>query len=594
MHQDPVKQDRLAYSALAVTTLLYVALRASLVPWVHDECASIHWYMERGQWLPYRALWDAGNHFASSAIGALGHAIWGLSLPGSRAGSVLAFVPFAWAVYRLGLFITDRRIRWPFWLALLPCPFLLDFFALFRGYGPAVAFVCIALVAAVHYVRHRRLRHLVLLLAASAVANSFMPALVPLWVLAVGATGVDLVQRARSGAITRTARAAWLLLGLLPVLAGLLLAWEMRRRGLLYHGSTDGYIAVTVTSLCRYVVGSAHPGVVALVVALFLGATAIALHSRQWSTPLSLLVLLLWADVGMRVGMALVMGVNHLEDRTALHQVVLFITAVGLAADALPRVLAPVRLMVAAVLLFLPIRAVRTSNLDHTLLWPEQSVPTRFLAHIADLQRRSTRPLIIGAYHQLELAIPYAARLHGLDLNPPEVDAFPAGPHDVRIVDQRFLPQALHGWRQVDHAAGPGLYLLEPRRPLELPVQQRTTFSAPASGASETVVWRGSGQDKDREAMIQLRARIRSQEPFVDLRLVVEVVQGGRVVHRRVRFLSLARPRWSGEELNLMVRVPAFPLSTERRVLLTHTGDPSLTIDRGEVTLHYTDAHATR
>jgi hypothetical protein len=125
-------------------------------------------------------------------------------------------------------------------------------------------------------------------------------------------------------------------------------------------------------------------------------------------------------------------------------------------------------------------------------------------------------------------------------------------------------------------------------------VQQRTTFSAPASGASETVVWRGSGQDKDREAMIQLRARIRSQEPFVDLRLVVEVVQGGRVVHRRVRFLSLARPRWSGEELNLMVRVPAFPLSTERRVLLTHTGDPSLTIDRGEVTLHYTDAHATR
>ncbi len=163
VHQDPVKQDRLAYSALAVTTLLYVALRASLVPWVHDECASIHWYMERGQWLPYRALWDAGNHFASSAIGALGHTIWGLSLPGSRAGSVLAFVPFAWAVYRLGLFITDRRIRWPFWLALLPCPFLLDFFALFRGYGPAMAFVCLGLVAAVHYIQHRRLRHLVLL-----------------------------------------------------------------------------------------------------------------------------------------------------------------------------------------------------------------------------------------------------------------------------------------------------------------------------------------------------------------------------------------------------------------------------------------------
>ena len=49
----------------------YVIARAALVPMVHDECASVLWFVQPGEWLPYQAHWDANNHFLGSGIGAL-------------------------------------------------------------------------------------------------------------------------------------------------------------------------------------------------------------------------------------------------------------------------------------------------------------------------------------------------------------------------------------------------------------------------------------------------------------------------------------------------------------------------------------------
>ena len=581
--------DRWAFLLLATATFVYLAFRAAMVPWVHDESASLYWYLEREQWLPYVALWDAGNHFLSSAIGVLGHKLWGLSLLGSRVGSLLAFPVFAWAVFRLGAFINDRGLRRALWGALLLCPLLLDFFALFRGYGPGMAWWAVALVAGLHHASDQRPRHLVLMLGALALANFSVLALVPLWALIVVALGADLLGRTRSGGDVRTSWAAWLLLGVLPLLLGLLLAWEMRRRGLLYHGSTDGFIPVTLTSLCRYVLGSTHGVVLALVGAATLGATAIAVRARQWRGPLALLLALLWADVLLRTGMALLLGVNHAEDRTALHLVVLFLPIVALAADALPAAWATGRKVAVAALLFLPVRTVWTANLDHTLLWPEQSGPTRFLEHIAKLQRGTQRPLIIGTYNQLDMALPYAARLHGLSLNPPEVDGFPDGPHDVRIVDERFLEQAAAGWEQLDHAPGPGLYLLKPERRLRTAIYQRTTFEAPVAGQLEAEVWRDDERSQGRETLVQLRAHISSPERFLDLRLVVEGTGNDTLVYRRIRPLPLVRAHWQGEELHWVVRVPPMPAAEQRRVYFSNPLGQAVTIIPGEVKLHRTN-----
>ena len=62
-------RERLLFLSLAALAGLYVVLRAALVPWVHDECASLFWFVERGEFLPWKAHWDANNHVLSSAIG---------------------------------------------------------------------------------------------------------------------------------------------------------------------------------------------------------------------------------------------------------------------------------------------------------------------------------------------------------------------------------------------------------------------------------------------------------------------------------------------------------------------------------------------
>jgi hypothetical protein len=583
--------DRWYFLLLFLSLLAYVAFRAGLVPWVHDESTSLYWFLEREQFLPYVALWDAGNHFLSSAIGALGHKLWGLSLFGSRVGSVLAFPLYAWAVYRLGAGLHERRIRWAAWLALLGCPFLLDFFSLFRGYGLGMAFWAVALDGGLRYHAHQRTRHLLQLLAALALANFAVLSLVPVWAFIMAALAVHFVlHRKRTGSLPPTRDlAAWVLLGVLPLMLGLLLSWEMRRRGLLYHGATDGFIPVTLASLCRYVLGNAHMAVCALAAIAVAAATLVVPLRSLWKRPLAWVALVLWADVCMRIGMAWLLDVNYPEDRAALYLVPLAILLVAMAVDALPAEQRLPRRLALLALWFLPARLLYTANVDHTLLWPEQSTPTRFLSYVATMQKGKQRPMIIGAYHQLGMAIPYAARLHGIALDPPDVDGFPEGPHDVRIVDARFLEQASVGWREVDHAPGPGLHLLVPERRLRTAIFARKSFAAPDPTAEFVEVWRGDTVPGDMEVLVQLRCHISSEADFLDLRLVASADREGGQLFYRDRPLPLIRPHWQGEELHTVVRLPATPGATGRVVYFWNPGRVPVTIVPGEVKLHRTN-----
>ena len=72
-----IRSDRTPFLLLVAGVFVYVALRALLVPMVHDECASVVWYAQPVEWLPYDAHWDANNHFLSSGLGALCYRVFG-------------------------------------------------------------------------------------------------------------------------------------------------------------------------------------------------------------------------------------------------------------------------------------------------------------------------------------------------------------------------------------------------------------------------------------------------------------------------------------------------------------------------------------
>ena len=275
------QRERVGFVVLALLAGLYVVLRAALVPWVHDECASLYWFVERGEYLPFQAHWDANNHVLSSAIGTWAYQLAGLGLFVSRIGSVLAFVVYAWASYHLGRPVQDDIVRWCLWAALLLCPFVIEFFSLFRGYGLEVAFWLVAIEGMLRLTEAWRTRHLVHLLVALFLANAAVLALLPLWALVVASLGVFFVRS--WNVLSTPARlqqvVAYMLLGVVPLLLGVAIAFELRAQGLLYHGSTEGFRAVTVSSLMYYVFHAEGMGVHLFVMLVAVLATlAVVVH----------------------------------------------------------------------------------------------------------------------------------------------------------------------------------------------------------------------------------------------------------------------------------------------------------------------------
>lgn len=579
------RTERSLFIGLFIVLWAYVVLRALSVPWVHDECTSIYWFLERETFLPYVALWDAGNHFLSSAIGILGHKLWGLSLFGSRVGSVLAYPLFAWVAYRIGNMLKDRLVRWSLWSALLFCPFLFEFFSLFRGYGIGMAFFLVAMDGAIRYRSERQTRHLVQLLLGLALADFAVLSLVPLWALVVALLAVDLGMNWRTTRSIEVRKVLlWITLGVLPLLFGVLLSWEMRRRGLLYHGSPEGFVPVTLASLCSFVLGSVHPLVLVTTGATVVGATAALFLRATWRGPLAVVATLLWADVCMRITMALLLDVNYPEDRAALHLVILATLVSAFALDATVE-RRPMFRFAALILLVLPARSLSTANLDHTVLWPEQSVPRGFLEIIAR-EQGAGRPLTIGAYNQLTLAIPYGARLQDLSLNPPDVEDFPSAPNDFRIVDGRHLAEALPDYRVVDHAPGPGLHLLQRAEPIRLDEPLWTPFAVQESDAERVELWRDSDDPVNGDRFLAIEFAVTCDVAFVDLRILLEQKSGDTMLSGEILRLAAGGPLCSGASRQVLLRLPNQPDATSRVVYFWNPYNEAITSITGRWRVH--------
>ncbi len=205
------------------------------------------------------------------------------------------------------------------------------------------------------------------------------------------------------------------------------------------------------------------------------------------------------------------------------------------------------------------------------MLWPEQSVPSRFVLKADRLQRQLGRPILVGGYHQLSLAWPVQSRLCGVQPMSLQTEDFPNGNHDLRIVDGRFMQEALPGYNVIDSADGPGLWMLERTMRLQ-PEGTWHTSSAARSGNDEFFelaqppdsLLRGTAN------MLELTVPVRLSTVPPDLSIVLEVndAQGGKRFYRAVALGTIA-PQWSMDTLHQAYALPAMPAAT-RSVLYVY------------------------
>ncbi len=431
-------KERAVFALLALLAIAYVVLRAWAVPFVNDEARAFYMYVHSGSFLPFRATWDAANHPLLSALAQVSWRVGGTAPLALRIWSVLAFVAYAWYVWRMGAWLKIRLVRWCFWTAFLACPLLLDFFALFRGYGLAMGLLAVALFHAARFIREERRPDLLLALAAMALAGSAMLSLVIVWAAVLVALAYTVI-RGRNAAV-RAARVGWcLMLGVLPLLLAAAFLWGLKSRDLLYSGTDAGFFEGTVRSLSIFVIGTAGRAW-RLVICLAVAAAAVlALWPSQGQRSMReelarTAAFLLIADVLGREFLFLTTHALFPIDRGALHLLPLSIVLVACAVDRLAGK-RPLLAFAALPLLFLPLRSITTANLDSTLIWGDNSIPEHFHVLVEEHQRASDLPLIVAGSGLIRDAWDLGSAVRGSRSIPLDSVGFPQAECDLLIID---------------------------------------------------------------------------------------------------------------------------------------------------------------
>lgn len=140
-------------------TFLFITYKAVVVPITHDEVASALYYPDLNFWeIVSLSNGDQNNHILNSLLTKWSVSLFGLKLWAVRLPSVLSFLLYAYAVFKLLNLLLPKYSRF-FLVGVLLfvlSPYLVDFFALSRGYGMAVALTTLSVYHLVKGVKYKR------------------------------------------------------------------------------------------------------------------------------------------------------------------------------------------------------------------------------------------------------------------------------------------------------------------------------------------------------------------------------------------------------------------------------------------------------
>lgn len=564
------RRERFLFTIAAATTFIYLLARAAFVPICHDEVRTFQQFTITGRFLPFVAHWDAANHPLCTLLGWVSYKVFGPGVLSLRLFSVFSFILFAVYLFRCGNWIGDRMIRWCLWCALLAMPFMIEFFALYRGYGMAMALLTMGLFHAARFLREGGASQLGWSMLGFGLATFGSLTIIIPWAVWWSVAFVLLItgwRRAHRGkAIAILFAAAAMLLVAAAFGQGL------RLRGALYYGG-NGLLANTIGSLCVWVfTGEATRfwlmsfSVIGLLLP-FAGLAAIASRDfRPANLLLVLCVILLFSDLAGRWVMASFLGTLYPEDRTAMHLVIFFLFALACALDLGARKKAAWR-WAALPLLLLPLRTVTNANVDRTLMWPREAIPSEVFDLVHQRQRASDRPLSIGGYRLNICPWNYGNYLRGRML--PEIDArdHPQPDDDLMIMDPSVDPLP-RGFHTLFTASTGHLVLLERDVPLQLTPITDTIISHATTSDDYITVWEPEqGLYNGQELLLCLQAPITSPTRPLEAVIALEIRDTtSEYIHYISDELSGRRLTWSGDTLLSMQRVPRLASNTGRVV----------------------------
>lgn len=466
------RRERLCVALLFSFLWLYLFLRACYLPLLHDEIATFFYYVQSDVFMPPHAHWDANNHVLNSALSNWSYHLFGQSPLALRLPNVLSFPLYFFGVAGLASRLRTVWLRWSFMGALLLSTYLFEYLSECRGYGLSMALLMMSLFMVVRLVETGKHGYTLLtgiLLFFATAAN--LTLLISSVLIFGFMFGQLVLGDVRSNWKRATVKIFWLILTGAPFLLLVKLSLLLKEKGLLYYGSQDGFLAVTLPSLLKQFLGGSGPfleGIIALLAVATVLVSLVFFALRRGALPGHLLtVYLLAGSVCCIFLLARFLGVNYPEDRTAMYLYPYFIMAFLYTLNAVSGHYKWIQALALPVFV-VPVFFMANLSLTGSVFSSEERHSQKIFDLINARPWESKFPATVGGYRTQEFCWFYMnntagghqGRLHWT--NHPGIDA------DFQLVSTqfRFNPSTYRYYDSIYCDASTGLVLFERRNKL--------------------------------------------------------------------------------------------------------------------------------
>lgn len=200
---------------------------------------------------------EANNHLLHSLLSLIIYKVFGSSELVLRAPALLAYGLYSFSAYGIVKEITTKTtLRYAFFTLMLCNPYLLDFFALSRGYALQISFMIFGLWQLLKWRENNS--NLSLIAAFVGAALSVLSIFSSLYFFgAFGTLFLTMIYSKYRGVYTTTGE--WIQVIKIPLIASLTLfvviafpIYQLQNGGKFYFGTTNGFVEDTVGSLVRH------------------------------------------------------------------------------------------------------------------------------------------------------------------------------------------------------------------------------------------------------------------------------------------------------------------------------------------------------
>ncbi len=457
------------YFFSAIGLGVYLVLRAIYVPPVHDEAATFMHYVQRDEWKPFQAHWDANNHILNSFLSAQFFKIFGQGLIPLRLASLLFFPLYVIYLFKISQFLKNKRVQTGFLLGMLGVHNLMEYFGYSRGYAMSMALLMAAIYYLIQYFQYFELKKLWPFYIFSSLGLIANLTLFNTMLLLNGLLFLSFLIHNKSWVL----KFIYLLLGALPIIAVAYLSFEMKKLGLLYYGSNKGFYEVTVWSLVILLYDSWQPAlatffiIIGSISVFLLGAGKFSegfkmiFFTNRW-----LFAILFIGNIVATILLQKIMGVNYPEDRTAMYFYFFLVMFFCFALDFVAKKKSAILTLIWIVA---PVHFAFNINLNHSSYWWYEHIPNSFYKEVQKRAGDHPEEASIGGYILMDMIWAYYNHQADGKLNDIQTKDYPSFYYDYLILyDDNNADYAEKDYNLLLESPVSHIRLLERKKKMEL------------------------------------------------------------------------------------------------------------------------------